>query len=81
MTTFIEVPGQQPRKAYQLFLDFLGLELRNDLTGEVGRVPGGEWRLVQALVQNVHNQLRVRRVLASLAVTGSLGQHFLQGFR
>lgn len=60
-------------ESYKLFLDFLGLELKNPATGEIERAPGGERRLHEALVQNTHNQLRIRRVLASLSVTGWLG--------
>jgi hypothetical protein len=57
-------------KSYKLFLDFLGLELVDEKSGAISRAPGGEKRLFAALVQNPHNQLRLRRLLASLAVTG-----------
>ena len=61
-------------KSYELFLDFLGLKLKDRFTGQVERAAGGEHRLHAALVGHPHNQLRVRRVLASLAVTGLLGR-------
>jgi hypothetical protein len=57
-------------KSYELFLDFLGLRLLDARTGLVSRVRGGGGRLRKALVQNIHNHQRLRRVLASLAVTG-----------
>ncbi|CAE7392516.1 OGFR [Symbiodinium natans] len=57
-------------QSYQLFLDFLGLRLVDDKTGEIGRIPNGRTRLYEALVLRHHNHLRIRRVLASLAVTG-----------
>mmetsp|Transcript_98708 Transcript_98708/g.120857 ORF Transcript_98708/g.120857 Transcript_98708/m.120857 type:complete len:356 (-) Transcript_98708:170-1237(-) len=57
-------------KSYELFLDFLGLRLKDRFTGQVERAAGGKRRLHAALVQNPHNQLRVRRILASMAVTG-----------
>lgn len=71
-------------KSYELFLDFLGLKLKDRFTGQVERAAGGEHRLHAALVGHPHNQLRVRRVLASLAVTGfsrymePLVQHLLK---
>ncbi|CAE7390730.1 ogfrl1 [Symbiodinium pilosum] len=57
-------------QSYQLFLDFLGLRLVDPQTGEVGRAPDGRNRLYEALVLRHHNHLRIRRILASLAVTG-----------
>lgn len=56
--------------SYEVFLDFLGLRLFDRETGSVGRQPGGEERLKLALVLRGHNLLRIRRLLASLAVTG-----------
>merc|ERR1712178_327608 len=47
-----------------------GLELVDEKSGAIRRAPGGEKRLFAALVQHPHNQLRLRRLLASLAVTG-----------
>lgn len=57
-------------RSYEIFLDFLGLQLFNHETGAVGRAPGGEERLYAALVMHPHNRLRMRRLLASLAVVG-----------
>lgn len=62
-------------KSYRLFLDFIGLRLTDELTGAVCRVKGGSGRLRKALLPQKgelvnHNQNRVRRVLASLAVVG-----------
>jgi len=62
--------AQKYFESYNLFLDFLGLELLDPKTGHIRRAPGGASRLRQALVENPHNQLRVRRILASLAITG-----------
>jgi len=62
--------AQRYLTSYEVFLDFLGLQLYDWASGSVGRIPGGEKRLHAALVMHPHNQLRVRRLLASLAVTG-----------
>ncbi|CAE7203026.1 ogfrl1 [Symbiodinium necroappetens] len=65
--------GEIARKyiqSYRLFLDFLGLRLIDSETGEIGRAPNGRGRLYEALVLRHHNHLRIRRVLASLAITG-----------
>jgi len=65
--------GEIARKyiqSYRLFLDFLGLRLIDAETGEIGRAPNGRGRLYEALVLRHHNHLRIRRVLASLAITG-----------
>ena len=59
-------------ESYELFLDFLGLELKDLMSGEIRSAEGGGQRLYNALVLNTHNQLRICRVLASLAVTGPL---------
>lgn len=62
--------AQRYLTSYEVFLDYLGLHLYDWATGSVGRIPGEEERLHEALVVHPHNQLRVQELLASLAVTG-----------
>lgn len=57
-------------QSYEIWLDFIGLQVFDRKTGAVGRQDGSEDRLVEALVHHPHNRLRIRRILASLAVCG-----------
>ena len=51
--------------------------LADSETGEIGRTADGRTRLYEALVLRHHNHLRIRRVLASLAVTGPPSKEFI----
>lgn len=64
------VVAQRYYLSYEIFMDFLGLQIFDKMTGAIGRQKGGEERLYAALVMHPHNQLRMRRILASLAVCG-----------
>ncbi|KAK7119515.1 hypothetical protein R3I94_021373 [Phoxinus phoxinus] len=60
-------------KSYKLMLDFYGIRLVNESTGEVDRAPNWEDRFWN-LNRNSHNNLRITRILKCL---GTLGlQHY-----
>ncbi|XP_051967431.1 opioid growth factor receptor-like protein 1 [Xyrauchen texanus] len=60
-------------KSYKLMLDFYGIELVNESTGEVTHAPNWQDRF-RNLNRNTHNNLRITRILKSL---GTLGfQHY-----
>lgn len=52
-----------------MFLDFMGLRLEDEDTGKVARAEGWEDRFLN-LEQNGHNNLRITRVLVSMAEFG-----------
>eukprot|EP00357_Protocruzia_adherens_P028374 CAMPEP_0114995612 /NCGR_PEP_ID=MMETSP0216-20121206/13830_1 /TAXON_ID=223996 /ORGANISM="Protocruzia adherens, Strain Boccale" /LENGTH=371 /DNA_ID=CAMNT_0002359681 /DNA_START=300 /DNA_END=1415 /DNA_ORIENTATION=+ len=56
-------------QAYQLFLDFLGMRLVDFKTGELARSDDYKERFTN-VVWHGHNFLRMRRLTASLSVTG-----------
>ncbi|KAK6321583.1 hypothetical protein J4Q44_G00085590 [Coregonus suidteri] len=55
--------------SYKLMLDFYGIELSNDITGEVKRA--NNWReRFDNLERNTHNNLRITRILKCLGTLG-----------
>ncbi|XP_036839309.1 opioid growth factor receptor-like isoform X2 [Oncorhynchus mykiss] len=55
--------------SYKLMLDFYGIELSNDITGEVKRA--NNWReRFDNLETNTHNNLRITRILKCLGTLG-----------
>lgn len=68
-----DVAKENLLKSYQLMLDFYGIELRDEKTGEVRRSPNWKDRF-DNLNRNTHNNLRITRILKCL---GTLGfQHY-----
>ncbi|XP_051532347.1 opioid growth factor receptor-like [Myxocyprinus asiaticus] len=60
-------------KSYKLMLDFYGIQLVNECTGDVARARNWQDRF-RNLNRNTHNNLRITRILKSL---GTLGfQHY-----
>ncbi|XP_031657367.1 opioid growth factor receptor isoform X2 [Oncorhynchus kisutch] len=56
-------------KSYKLMLDFYGIQLSNDTTGEVRRA--NNWRdRFDNLDRNTHNNLRITRILKCLGTLG-----------
>ncbi|KAI1890856.1 hypothetical protein AGOR_G00157910 [Albula goreensis] len=68
-----EEAKQRLVKSYELMLDFYGIQLIDETTGEVQRSDNWQQQFYN-LNQNTHNNLRITRILKSL---GELGfQHF-----
>ncbi|XP_029630741.1 opioid growth factor receptor isoform X1 [Salmo trutta] len=55
-------------KSYKLMLDFYGIQLSNDTTGEVQRA--NNWRDRFDIDRNTHNNLRITRILKCLGTLG-----------
>ncbi|KAM9859678.1 opioid growth factor receptor-like protein 1 isoform 2-T2 [Aulostomus maculatus] len=56
-------------ESYKLMLDFYGIKLSNEATGEVTRAPN--WRArFKNLNRNTHNNLRITRILKCLGILG-----------
>ncbi|KAI4891330.1 hypothetical protein NFI96_031734 [Prochilodus magdalenae] len=60
-------------KSYRLMLDFYGIELCNEETGEVCRAKNWKARF-ENLDRNTHNNLRITRILKCLGILGF--QHY-----
>uniref|UniRef100_A0A8C5EK83 Opioid growth factor receptor (OGFr) conserved domain-containing protein n=1 Tax=Gouania willdenowi TaxID=441366 RepID=A0A8C5EK83_GOUWI len=56
-------------ESYKLMLDFYGMELCNDQTGEVKRAENWEERF-NNLNYNLHNSLRITRIIKCLGILG-----------
>lgn len=61
------VIGKRLYRSYEMFLDFIGVQVMNT-SGDLNIQ--SLQRLELALVHNVHNHLRIRRMLACLSVVG-----------
>mmetsp|Transcript_65921 Transcript_65921/g.132362 ORF Transcript_65921/g.132362 Transcript_65921/m.132362 type:complete len:233 (+) Transcript_65921:66-764(+) len=72
------------KRSYRLMLDFYGMELLDEATGEVGRKPKGWQERYQNLCLRPHNFLRITRIIKCLGELGfahyqaSLCEHLLQ---
>ncbi|XP_036415691.1 opioid growth factor receptor-like protein 1 [Colossoma macropomum] len=60
-------------KSYKLMLDFYGIKLLDEETGEVGRAENWQDRF-KNLDRNTHNNLRITRILKCLGILGF--QHY-----
>ena len=51
-------------------LDFYGIKLKDEETGELERSDNNKERYMNAILKSTHNHLRISRILNCLDVTG-----------